>query len=98
MSLIAAIQALGLAFYEESLAVPTRITLPLRAHDALKRECADRTRQVPSVVPGTISCIQIETGYGVIEVVTSVPEAVEGFGGTGGIISEAALLRQGVDK
>ncbi len=97
MSLIEKIQALGIAFYEETLTVPTRLVLPLAAHDKLKAECAARIAQKASVVPGTISCIQIETGYGVIEVVTAVPEparrarAVEGLGGTGGIISEAAL-------
>ena len=74
MSVLEKIQAFGIGVYEETLAVPETITLPLRAHDQLKRECAARMAEPPHVVPGTISCIQIETGYGIIKV---LPAGIE---------------------
>lgn len=75
MTVIDKIIALGLGVYEETGALPTRVVLSNAAHDVLKRECAERVRQAPSVVPGTISCIQIETGHGVIEVLSAQPES-----------------------
>ena len=74
MSVLDHIIEFGNAVYRETLAVPRSIVLPLRAHDQLKRECAARIAQPAHVVPGTISCIQIETGYGVISVTTATPE------------------------
>ncbi len=74
MSVLEKIMAFGVGIYEETLAVPDTITLPLRAHDQLKRECAARMAEPPHVVPGTISCIQIETGHGVVKVLSAGPE------------------------
>lgn len=75
MNLIDQIIAFGVGVYEATGAVPARIDLPNVAHDQLKKECAARVAQKVRVVPGTISCIQIETGHGVIAVQSAGPEA-----------------------
>jgi hypothetical protein len=74
MNIIDHIIAFGAGVYEETGSVPDQIALPLVAHDKLKNACAARIAQPPHIVPGTISCILIETGHGVVKVVTSEPE------------------------
>jgi hypothetical protein len=79
MSVLDRIIEFGAGIYEETGGVPSSIALPNAVHDRLKSECATRTKQTPSVVPGTLSCIDIETGHGVIRVFTAKPEALPDF-------------------
>ncbi len=89
MSIIDNIIALGREVYEETGVVPTRLVLPQVAHDKLKTECARRMAQEPHVVPGTISRINIDTGHGVIEVLSANPEPLQRHGDAGPVTTSA---------
>jgi hypothetical protein len=64
----------GVEMFERTGRLPTRIMLPNDLHDMLKSECARKLAEPPHIVPGTISCIQLGTGFGIIEVLSANPE------------------------
>lgn len=73
MSLINRIVQFSCELYGETCAIPTMITLPAPIFDRLVDEAAEKLRQKPSIVPGSIPEIHVETGCGVVAIRRSVP-------------------------
>lgn len=64
----------SLELYERTCGIPSTIYLPPRTFDALVAEAAKQTGETPRLIPGTTSCIQVDTGQGIVEVLCTEPE------------------------